>query len=358
MGRTAKHNWRKLFLEFCQGKYKSVAEFAKKKSLNQNQVRDEFRKLNGSRSKLIEEAAQTTENQQEKQQKTTEKKRRTTEKPSQAWEALRKQFTDWPDEKRQAYLLQLEARLAELADIPFEELTPGEQKEIGQLRRERRAILSDPDPDRQCTAHRHDGQPCGNPAERGKGVCWIHGGAPGVGAPAGNRNGLRHGFYSKIMPDDPELKEIIEEIDAKGPIDIAWEQIVIQYAAIARAQRIMFVRGKDDLTKILKRQKETSGVHSDGWEKEYELQFAWDKQASFLQAQSKAMATLEKLITRYEAMANGEEKLKVAKLKQDMELAKEHLEIERMKAERSGEPGSGNAWADLVAAVGDDDAPE
>lgn len=76
MARAAKHNWAKLFMEFCQGGFASVAAFARKKKLNENQVRDEFRKLNGSRSKIIEETnrestennpkQQTTEKQQEK----------------------------------------------------------------------------------------------------------------------------------------------------------------------------------------------------------------------------------------------------------------------------------------------------
>lgn len=45
MGRTAKHNWKKLFLEYCQGKYKSAKQFAEKKKLNYDQVKKEFRKL-------------------------------------------------------------------------------------------------------------------------------------------------------------------------------------------------------------------------------------------------------------------------------------------------------------------------
>ncbi len=135
MGRAAKHNWQRLFLEYCQGKYKSIAEFSRKKKLNPNQVRDEFRKLNGSRSKLMEEALTSTEKQQEKQQKTTEKKRRSTEKPTQAWQAIKKQFTDWPPEKLEAYLVQIEQRLAELNAVDFEELTKEEQKALGQLRR-------------------------------------------------------------------------------------------------------------------------------------------------------------------------------------------------------------------------------
>jgi glucans biosynthesis protein len=37
---------------------------------------------------------------------------------------------------------------------------------------------------------------CQAPAVRGRARCRKHGGAPGSGAPVGNRNALRHGAYS------------------------------------------------------------------------------------------------------------------------------------------------------------------
>jgi len=309
MGRTAKHNWAKLFLEYNQGRYKSARQFAEAKGLNYDRLKKEFKKLRDGGQNRSEKQSP---NKGKKGRKTGAK---ITPPKHTAWDALRKQFTDWPKEKLQAYLVQIEQRLAELNAVDYEELTKEEQKELGQLRRERRAILSDPDPGKQCTAHRHDGQPCKNPAERGKNVCWVHGGAPGIGAPRGTRNGMfKHGFFCKIFPDDPETKEIIEEIDAKSPIDILWDQIVIQYAQIARAQKLMYVRDQDDIKKHLKRVK-----HGDTFsEKEWEFQYPWDRHAAFLTAQSKAMATLERLIARYEAMATEEQKLKVAKLKADI----------------------------------------
>jgi phage terminase small subunit len=53
MGRHAKHNWPRMFMEFCEGGFESIAEFARKYKMNETHVRNEFRKLNGSRSKIM-----------------------------------------------------------------------------------------------------------------------------------------------------------------------------------------------------------------------------------------------------------------------------------------------------------------
>lgn len=37
---------------------------------------------------------------------------------------------------------------------------------------------------------------CSTPPEVGKSRCRIHGAAEGVGAPKGNRNAVKHGYYT------------------------------------------------------------------------------------------------------------------------------------------------------------------
>ncbi|MEG0989090.1 MAG: hypothetical protein RSG54_10235, partial [Clostridium sp.] len=80
-----------------------------------------------------------------------------------------------------------------------------------------------------------------------------------------------------------------------APLDILWDQIQIAYAAIIRAQRIMFVRDKDDVitTKI----GESYGASSS---KKWEVQQAWDKHGSFMQAQARAQSELRGLIKQYD----------------------------------------------------------
>lgn len=130
------------------------------------------------------------------------------------------------------------------------------------------------------------------------------------GAPLGNKNAERHGFFSKWLP--AETLEIMQEIQANEPIDLLWDQIMIQYTAIIRAQQIMYVYDADDLSKEIS----MKSMEATAWD----VQQAWDKQAKFLQAQSRAMTTLNGMIKQYEELlqsdvANEERRERINKLK-------------------------------------------
>lgn len=165
------------------------------------------------------------------------------------------------------------------------------------------------------------------------------------GAPKGNLNNFKHGMYidnskfsskkflSKYIP--VATKNIIGEIEEAGlsSLDILWMNITTQLAAIIRTQNIMNVTDKEDLTKELKRSKvksnkrktEKTSSNSSEKEYEYELQFAWDKQATFLQAQSKAMKTLEGLINSYEKLLHANWDLATEEQKNRIEVLKSRI---------------------------------
>lgn len=150
--------------------------------------------------------------------------------------------------------------------------------------------------------------------------------AVGHGAPPKNKNAEKHGFFSKYLPE--ETMNIIQEIKEKNPLDILWENIQIQYAAIIRAQRIMFVEDRNDKT-VEKVEERRGKVTGERWE----VQQAWDKHAVFLQAQSRAMKTLESMLKQYDellksSLATEEQKLRIEKLR---------VEINTMKG---GGPGN------------------
>ncbi|KEH91668.1 phage protein (plasmid) [Clostridium botulinum C/D str. BKT12695] len=121
--------------------------------------------------------------------------------------------------------------------------------------------------------------------------------ALGHGAPAKNKNAEKHGFFSKYLPE--ETLDIIQEIETKTPLDMLWDQITIQYAAIIRSQKIMHVTDKEEMIKELKKKKENFSDSGESTEEEWELQFAWDRQATFLNAQSRAISELRSSIKSY-----------------------------------------------------------
>jgi uncharacterized protein YjcR len=65
---------------------------------------------------------------------------------------------------------------------------------------------------RRCGAKTRSGKPCRSPAVRGKKRCRMHGGAPGSGAPKGNRNAFKHGFYTKEAIEERRwARELVQE---------------------------------------------------------------------------------------------------------------------------------------------------
>lgn len=137
--------------------------------------------------------------------------------------------------------------------------------------------------------------------------------------PPGNKNAEKFGFFSKHLPK--ETLDLMKEISEKNQLDILWEQITIQYAAIIRAQQIMYVENKEEIIKELKKE-ETSEY---GQKIEYEFQFAWDRQATFLNAQSRAMGELRSLIKQYDAMLNNNWDLATEEQKLRIELLKSKI---------------------------------
>lgn len=113
------------------------------------------------------------------------------------------------------------------------------------------------------------------------------------GPPERNKNAVTHGLFAKWLPQ--ETQDIMETLQDRTEADMLWDSIMFQYTAILRSQKIMFVYDQQDMTKELK--KEKPGMFGD--EQEWEMQQSWDKQATFLSAQSRALGTLSNLIKQF-----------------------------------------------------------
>lgn len=135
----------------------------------------------------------------------------------------------------------------------------------------------------------------GNVTKRKGGAPKGNKNAVGHGAPPNNRNAEKYGFFSKHLPE--ETVSIIQEMP-EDPLDVLWDQIQIAYAAIIRAQRIMYVKDQED-TSISKVAESEGQTFSEKWE----VQYAWDKQANFLKAQARAQGELRSMIKQYKELA-------------------------------------------------------
>jgi uncharacterized protein YjcR len=146
-------------------------------------------------------------------------------------------------------------------------------------------------------------------------------GNKGGAAPIGNKNAEKHGFFAKWLPE--ETREIMQSIQSADPLELLWDNIQLQYTAIIRAQKIMYVKDPNDKTVEKIGEKSSDTRYGEEWE----VQQAWDKQATFLKAQSRAMKTLESMIRQYDEMlhknwemATEEQKLRMQKLKSEIKV--------------------------------------
>lgn len=150
-------------------------------------------------------------------------------------------------------------------------------------------------------------------------------GNPGGKPPPNNKNAVSHGLFANWLPD--ETRQIIQELYSSEPADILWNNIMIQYTAIIRSQKIMNVRDEFDTTS------DYTGV---SFSPEFmdregnplktsetrQYQYAWDKQANFLNAQSRAMTTLSNLIKQFLAIADERDERRKKLELMDAQIAK------------------------------------
>lgn len=197
-------------------------------------------------------------------------------------------------------------------------------------------------------AKRPRGAPKGNKNAKGN---------KGGGAPPGNTNAMRHGLYRKLLPD--ELQDLMKEVENLDPLDMLWHGVELAYAKMLWAQRIMFVRDKQDETKVLKKHKKRNKLVVTGEgenesiesmptavEEEWEYQHAWDKQAVDIGAFTKISRELRSAIKQFLSAApeNDERRAKLELMQAQIEKAK--AEVEAVKG-----GGKNSETEDWVAAI-------
>ncbi|WP_339234640.1 phage terminase small subunit [Paenibacillus sp. FSL R5-0517] len=160
----------------------------------------------------------------------------------------------------------------------------------------------------------------------------------GKGGPLGNQKAVTHGLFRKFEPQDPEYLELIDIVQQMEPIDMIWHNITQGFRKIIWAQRIFFIKDKEDMTKELKREK--PGEYGD--EYEWEIQFAWDKYASFIKAEATVMREIRGAIKQFLDIAPQEDERRLKLDQMQAKVDKTRLEIEKLKN------GDGDTEEDLI----------
>ncbi len=166
-----------------------------------------------------------------------------------------------------------------------------------------------------------------------------------------NSAAVSHGLFAKYLPED--TLDIIEGMNGRSAADLIYDQIQIQYAAIIRSQKIMWVEDKDDTTSVVKKVVDAEGFAST----DYEIALAWDKQANFMNAQSRAMGELRSLIKQFNDIAheNDERRLKLEQMQLGVEKTKVETEFLQARTELiKGKKKDTRLLEALIAAKGGD----
>lgn len=148
----------------------------------------------------------------------------------------------------------------------------------------------------------------------------------GGGPPPNNKNAVSHGLFAKWLPED--TTEILRELYTSDPADIIWNNIMIQYTAIIRSQKIMMVHDEfdktSDLTSIELDPKfiDAKTQQPIQVKQTRQYQYAWDKQANFLNAQSRAMGTLSNLVKQFMAISDDQDERRKKLELMDAQIAK------------------------------------
>lgn len=149
---------------------------------------------------------------------------------------------------------------------------------------------------------------------------------------------MKHGLFARYLPT--ETMDIALQLEHKPQIEILSEQIILAYAAILRAQKLMHVKDQEDITREMQSESSSSQGDSTG----YLVQMPWDKQANFLQAQARAQAQLASMIKLYDELSRSE-----------LAAEAQRVKIDQIKAATTRITGAGNEQQanDQIQAIAD-----
>ena len=126
------------------------------------------------------------------------------------------------------------------------------------------------------------------------------------------------GSLSNFLP--AKTADIVKRAEKLSCAEILWQMILLQYAAIINAQKIMNVDNLEEILQIEKRSADDGTVYANEWENHT----PWERQKAFMDAQSRAIRSLAGLLKQFEELASRS--LVTDELKARIELLKKRTE--------------------------------
>lgn len=182
--------------------------------------------------------------------------------------------------------------------------------------------------------------------------------AKGHGAPENNKNALTHGLFANFLPK--ETLEIMTMVHQMTPSDMIWQNILIQYSAIIRAQKIMYVRDEqDNYSNVTGIKLNPMFADQEGnpikIEENREWHMAYERYEKFMSAQSRAIGTLSNLIKQFVALADEDDKRKL-----ELQSMQARIKLMEIKASEDSfdEDEQDDGFLDALSAEGAELWPE
>lgn len=139
-----------------------------------------------------------------------------------------------------------------------------------------------------------------------------------------NRAAMIHGLRSKFLFDEQvEIMEALQDFDV---VDQLWLQIELSFAAIIRAQKIMWVEDSFDHLK------ETSGYSSGegGSGETFKVIYAHERYESYIKAQTRAFAEHRNLVKQFMDLTTEDDERRLKLEQMQLNINKTKAEVEKL----------------------------
>ena len=141
-----------------------------------------------------------------------------------------------------------------------------------------------------------------------------------------NRAAMIHGLRSKFLfPEQVEIMEALQDFDV---VDQLWLQIELSFAAIIRAQKIMWVEDPFDHLKEVSGEMDGESISK----VDYKVIYAHERYESYIKAQTRAFAEHRNLVKQFMDLTteDDERRLKLEQMQLNMEKTKNDIELSKI----------------------------